>query len=451
MPSLEIREYKDALIPPLNQSGHWTVAYIEPGMAWPVAVQRIVYLGDEYWIIPVTSDAYPGIAVRNSKSDDATKERILRFLSVLSWIKRSGAVLVSFGGGGLPFAFQRDKNRGFTVCKEIDARYLPEVKCTKARLALALMRDGRGLSHVAYSFLSFYRVLEVAVGRGRAIPNWVPSALIRLSNGRGKEALNKLSAAGVTDIPAHLYVSGRCAIAHASGSPIVDPDNPSDTSRLYNEKPLIEELAELAIEEFFGVQTASTVFKEHLYELAGFKRIFGQPVVDNIVAGKPTPEGTDVDIPAISFQLHGKGPFEVFENLKPVHISQVDKKVRMEFEREDGRIRVKFHLNFAEERLEFEIHDGVFGIPDDDSAIFARHKAETLEFLAAYYGNGQLRILDHDTGELIARKDEFIPVNVIPDYSEFERDVAFWRKIEKSRTIKTTLVQLVRPPLNLGD
>lgn len=433
MLGLKIREYKDVVTEPLNQSGNWAVAYIEPSMAWPVEAQRIVYLGDEYWIIPVTSDAYPGIAVRNANSDDATKERILRFLSVLSWLERSGAVLVSFGGGSYPFAYKRDTSRGFTICNEIDLRYLPEVTDTKARLALALMRDGRGLSHVAYSFLSFYRVLEVAVGRGQAIPKWVPSALGRLSSDRGKDALNKLLEAGVTDIPHHLYVSGRCAIAHAGGSPIVDPDNPADTSRLYNEKPLIEELAELAIEEFLGVQTASTVFQKHLYELAGFKRFFGPNLVDDIVAGKSISEGVDVDVPAISLQLHGRGPFEVFENLKPVNISQADNKVRMEFERGDGRLRVKFHLNFAEERLEFDIHDGVFGAPDDDSSTFARHKAETLEFLAAYYGNGQLRIFDHETGELIARKDEFVPLNVIPDYTEFEKDVEFWRMIEKSR------------------
>ncbi len=72
-------------------------------------------------------------------------------------------------------------------------------------------------------------------------------------------------------------------------------------------------------------------------------------------------------------------------------------------------------------------------VADDDSSIYARHKAETFEFLAAYYGNGQLRIIDCETGELIARKDEFIPLNVIPDYSEFEKDVEFWRKIEKRR------------------
>ena len=157
----------------------------------------------------------------------------------------------------------------------------------------------------------------------------------------------------------------------------MDPDNPSDTSRLYKEKPLVEELAELAIEEFLGVKTASTVYREHLYELAGFKRIFGQNLVDDLLSGKAIPSDTKVDVPAISFQLHGKGPLEAFENLNPVHILQEGNKVRMEFERGDGRLRVKFHLNCEDERLEFNVHDGVFGAPDDDSSIYARHKADT--------------------------------------------------------------------------
>lgn len=433
MLGLQILEYKDALTEPLKKRGHWTVAYIDPSMAWPVRVQRIMYLGDEYWIIPITSDAYPGIAVRNADANDATKEKILRFLSVLSWLDRSGAVLVSFGGGSFPIAYQRGKRGGFAIREEIDLRYLPEVTDVKARLALGLMRDGRGLSHVAYSFLSFYRVLEVAVGRGQAIPNWITNAAARLPTGQGKDALNHLTASGVSDISQHLYVSGRCAIAHAGGNPIVDPDNPSDTSRLYKERPLVEALAELAIEEFLGVKTASTVYQEHLYELAGFKRIFGQILVDDLLAGKTIPSGTNIDVPAISFQLHGDGPFEAFENLRPVHIVQEGSKVRMEFEREDGRLRVKFNLDFENERLEFDVHDGVFGTPDDYSAIYARHKVETLKFLAGYYGNGQLRVSNYETGELIARKDEFIPVNVMPDYSEFDKAIEFWTKTEHDR------------------
>jgi hypothetical protein len=34
----------------------------------------------------------------------------------------------------------------------------------------------------------------------------------------------------------------------------------------------------LAIEEVFGVETSHTVWKKHLYELAGFKEILGPDI-----------------------------------------------------------------------------------------------------------------------------------------------------------------------------
>lgn len=303
----------------------------------------------------------------------------------------------------------------------------------KARLALALMREGRGMSHIAYSFLSFYRVLEVAVGKGQAIKAWVADALKRLPKGRASEVQEKLIASGVLDVSQHLYVSGRCAIAHAGGEPIIDPDNPTDARRLHQELPLIEALAELAIEECLGVKTSLSMYREHLYELEGFKRIFGEKLVSDVLEGREIPHGTKLDIPSIIFQLLGKGPFEALENLHPVYISQDGKRIRMEFERSDARMRIKFHLNFATERLEFEIHNGAFGAPDDDSVIYADHKAELIEFMKWYYLNGQLQILNHETGELISRKDEFMPLNVIVKPEEFDKDIEFWKSIAEAR------------------
>ena len=60
----DILEYNDALTDDLRKPGSWIVAYLDPAMAWPVRAQKIAYLGQEYWIIPVTTDAYPGVAVR---------------------------------------------------------------------------------------------------------------------------------------------------------------------------------------------------------------------------------------------------------------------------------------------------------------------------------------------------------------------------------------------------
>ena len=63
----------------------------------------------------------------------------------------------------------RDKERGFLICEEFNVTSLADTTDEKALLALALMREGRGLNHPAYAFLSFYRVLKVAFPNGAAI------------------------------------------------------------------------------------------------------------------------------------------------------------------------------------------------------------------------------------------------------------------------------------------
>jgi hypothetical protein len=68
----------------------------------------------------------------------------------------------------------RDKERGFLIRDAFDLSYLPEVIEEKAMLALALMREGRGLNHVGYAFLSFYRILEVAFPKAKKRRPWSP-------------------------------------------------------------------------------------------------------------------------------------------------------------------------------------------------------------------------------------------------------------------------------------
>ena len=76
----------------------------------------------------------------------------------------------------------RDKKRGFSICEEFDLSYFPEVTNEKAMLALGLMREGRGLNHVGYSFLSFYRVLEVAFSTDKQRIAWISAAAGRQSS-----------------------------------------------------------------------------------------------------------------------------------------------------------------------------------------------------------------------------------------------------------------------------
>jgi hypothetical protein len=151
----------------------------------------------------------------------------------------------------------RDKKFGFSICEKFDLDYLPEVTDPRAQLALALMREGRGLNHPAYAFVSFYRVLECA---GVNSDEWINGALDEVSEHKAKEVRVRLRGK-IANVGSHLRDSGRNAAAHARDEPIVDPDDPSDARRLRSELPLMSALASLAIERVLGVRTTQTVWK----------------------------------------------------------------------------------------------------------------------------------------------------------------------------------------------
>ncbi len=434
MMKLEILDQKDVWTEELKLPGHWVVANIDTFVAWPAQVHKFIFDGIQYWIIPVTRDAYPGVAARaDGISSDELQKRILRLLSAISWVDGHGIALNSFTGGNLPYTMGRRQEGGFTIRQGFDYPYLPEVEEDRAKLALALMREGRGLNHAAYSFLSFYRVLEVAIGNGKKRKKWMPDAIDRLKDSRAIDALAELKANGIGDASKHLFDSGRCAIAHAGADPIINPDDPADTRRLYRELPIIEHLAVMAIEEEIGIKTASTIYREHLYELAGFKRAFGTELVEKVKRSEQINEGAIVDLPVISIRLRGKPKYPPLEGLSPKYMHQDGTNVHLRYGREDGSLEVRFNLNFGDERLEFDIHDGVYGIADDDSADFAESKAHMAEFSKWYYLNGRLEIVDTVTDEEISRKDAFMPLNMIVQPEEFDKDIEFWRSIADAR------------------
>jgi hypothetical protein len=80
---------------------------------------------------------------------------------------------------------------GIAIRDTFDLSDLPQAQDDRGRLALALMREGRGLNHQAYAFLSFFRVLETAIPNGPARGLWMTDNLDNI-DARAKEALVKL-------------------------------------------------------------------------------------------------------------------------------------------------------------------------------------------------------------------------------------------------------------------
>jgi len=362
----------------------------------------------------------------------------MRFLSALSWVERAGYLVDGFTGGSLPRPMGREKTMGFSLSDEFDLSYFPEPANERALLALALMRGGRALNHPAYAFLSYYRVLEVALPDGKKRERWIDSKIDAFGDHRTKEAIANLRANSVSDIGRHLYKSNRQAIAHSGEKPIIDPDDPSHGRRLWSEMPIIRSLAELAIETILGVETTTTVYRKHLYELAGFKEILGPQLVTQLAKGDEL-SGVKIDIPALDIRIRRREPYPPLSNMSVQEIGQDRSIIRLLLQTTDGRGLLSLGLDFAEERLLFEVLEDL-QYSDDGSADAADAVAEMERFMKEYFGNGPLHIYNAETGDLLSRKDNFLPVNMMPNPAGSDLQIAYWRRLAEMRRQRSVSV-----------
>ncbi len=231
-------------------------------------------------------------------------------------------------------------------------------------------------------------------------------------------------------------------MAHAKRDPIIDPDDPTDLRRLSSELPIIDALAEHAIETLLGVETRHTVWQKHLYELAGFKPLFGRDIIEYLKRGEQIPDGTNLqqELPYVTVGIRKYEPYKPLTRMAIVNLRQEQTLMRVTLGSEDGKISFHFYLDFAGERLHFDISDGIFLAPDDGSAAFAENQAELARFFKNYVGNGQLQFFNADTGILLSRKDAFIPVNSWLDVDGANANIERWKKLqaERNQTVAAT-------------
>jgi hypothetical protein len=110
----------------------------------------------------------------------------------------------------------------------------------------------------------------------------------------------------------------------------------------------------------------------------------------------------------------------------------------MRFESKEGDVIFQFVLDFANERLEFSLFHDVC-VKDTGSAESAERIAEVKRFEHDYFGNGQLHIINADTGALIGRKDAYIPLNMYLDGEAADAEIARWKALaEQRREHRTT-------------
>lgn len=420
--------------PELMIRGDWACLNVNMSVNWPNEPQAFAFDGLDVWIMPRTTDCFPGLVANrpaNMDRDDCFA-LLHRALSVLAWCGDFGAVVAHMSEGSVPHMIRSSFAARHGICGKLDLSDLPAIEKESAKLALALMREGRGLNHPAYSFLSFFRVLETAIPDGKKRGAWVTANIDQVEGRQAKEALDKLKESVQGDIGLYLRDSGRHAIAHAQGDPIIDPDKPRDARRLAAELPIIEALAVLAIEQHFGIQTSRKVFREHLYELRGWRSVFPQTVIEASQLTNPGNVQVSVDLPSINFRLRSSEPFKFLEGMTPVHVALVNPRIELVYRSADQLAEMTFWLNFADERLEFDLEQS-FKVYDNGTAAAARNGKDRSRFIWDYFGNGEIQIWNAETEKLISRVEGFMPLNVYSNLVGHMAELAAWDKVIAER------------------
>lgn len=179
-------------------------------------------------------------------------EAINRLFATLVWrhhVKISSEFSVGGRRRAVPYTYSPRLSGGTRIGADLVKDMPPGGKTDRDWLALALYKEGRNAESVFYRYLNYWKVLEVAMPDWRQRAAWIETNASRVPGG---EPLPDIGSSG--SLSKYLYESGRCAIAHVSDDPFVNPDKVDDQRRISRDVFLVEELAAHALREVMGVR-----------------------------------------------------------------------------------------------------------------------------------------------------------------------------------------------------
>lgn len=246
-----------------NRGVGWLSFAIHTSIAWPQDDVALNYEGCWYILKGVDPSKNHGACLLvqyDSEEDKKLKvKKTYLFASILGWFKGGVVDVENYISSSHPCIYGGSTILGLTTqagTKNFSCNYMPVISSDKTRKALAYWREGIKLRnlHEGYSFLSFYKVIESQFTKGREKGNWITNAIPELTN-TAKERVDELQNAKI-DVSTHIFVSGRCAVAHATeGEENIDPDSVEDKLRLHKDMPIIIALARKYISEVLCVPT----------------------------------------------------------------------------------------------------------------------------------------------------------------------------------------------------
>jgi hypothetical protein len=239
----------------------WLNVGVRGGAAWPKQETTVEFGGHKLVLKPATRDTEQSVHIKlRGISEVDALTLINRFLSILSWCDDQPMEnRYGWAGNPAPVAVPRESRvTGSSIEFPFNRHVEPNAK---ARLALALFREGRTIRSAPFEFLSYFKVLNIFwKDKWMTVDGHRQNPLIEgiremLPSLADPLAVDRARVLGVAepDVAAYLYESGRCAVAHAYADPIVDPDDVSALRRLSEDMYIVKEIAESLIESELGV------------------------------------------------------------------------------------------------------------------------------------------------------------------------------------------------------
>lgn len=389
----------------------WTTFGLTGSLGWTPREMRVQYQGRELLLLPEDAKRDASVAIElTGISPKEGQLLVQRFLSALAWYEGE-SVSATFGvTTGYPGSIGKSHHRiGKTTYFRAD--YLPEPSDPDALLALALYREGLFLNSAPYQALSFFKVINIRYGGGREQMGWMAATLPKLTDHQARTRITELSST-VADISNYLYVSGRCAVAHAHGQPTVDPDDWDDHRRLSADLPVARALAAHLIEHELGVKSKSTILGEHLYELEGFSRLVSGDLIQKLKSGTLVEPSEIPRFPLVTLRLRD---CPALVSLQELRVDRVDVNggcLTLVTTSRRFPVTVHIHLQFDEERLVVDPERDLL-ITDDGSARAVKAAMDRNRFYYHLLYNAQIEVVEASAGALLGRTDPYLPVNII--------------------------------------
>jgi hypothetical protein len=412
----------------------WLVTAFDSEIPDPRDYLNTEYGGLTLHIKPGHDDAVSAISVFLEDRDNSHDAQLVinRFLSAMAWKESSAFVtLGAIIGGAYPterdeprFNYNEGRVLRGGVISRFDFEHLQNPTEDKQKLALALYREGLNSNTDFYRFLSFYKIINIGFANGHEQAAWINANLGKIWNYQAEPRLKELQSTG-EDVGSYLLRQGRDAIAHAYSQPILDPDLPTDRASVKRNVDLMQGLAEVFIQEELGAPSQRKIWAEHLYELEGFKRLFGDALALRLKVKESVSIKEFPAIPPLTLNLKEQPPYECLNAL----IFQItvckDGVVYLSTDPLSHPMQVLLALRFPDERLELVISR--FGINSKQKDHTIALAVSYWRFLIAYYCNGCLQVFDSRTGKRLSHKTAF----VAQDIDLHATVEAFKKKIEE--------------------